>query len=519
MTDGSGGYLLALLTDSFAVRAFIGTLAAVFLSLLAIRLTPVRSPLGRRVLVLAPVVTAAAAAVASVGGQFIPTVLVMSAAERTASGSVVDMLGESRLMTQARSIGVLLAAYVAIATLLLSRRMFGALSVRRMLHRARRPDGYDRTLRMVQRLSASLEIRTPDVRLVTDCPGGAFSSGRLRPVIALDPALVATLDDGELEGLIAHELAHLRRADPLTGLVVGVIRDVAFFLPGVHIAAHWLCMEQEESADELAAAVTHRPAALASGLLKAWQTKRRRIPHGACAASGAGTSVRLLRPLQWSAAHLMPAGLAPWPAADGMAILTRRVERLIHALPAISDRRRQVEMWVGVTVTIVAVVAALAAPAWLSRRHADLLGFFYLTTQSSSSAESPAFTTFRALSSDVETLTGPVGAYGSAGTDDLYQGHDTGSAPRVIRQEASVACPCVSSPTQLALGQSASPTEAAGSTRGSQAWTLQHLRNRADLQATRRLLLMDNTDQQFGFLTAGRPVATGDSSLPSGLLK
>jgi Zn-dependent protease with chaperone function len=511
VTDGSGGFILALLTDSFAVRAFVGTLAAALLSMLTIRFAPIRSPRGRRMLVLAPVITAIVAAVASVGSAFLPTVWVMGAPG--SADTALEMLGQSGTMAPRRDVSVLLAVYLLIASVLLVRRGFGALTVRRMLRQARCPERYERPVRTVQRLSAKLGIRTPEVRFVPRCPGGAFTAGRRRPVVALDPALVATLDDRELEGLVAHELAHLRRADPLTCLAVGITRDAAFFLPGVHLAARWLREEQEESADELAATLTHRPAALASGILKVWQQSQHRAPPTACAAAGASASWR------WLPARLVPAGLTPWPAVDPAGVIKRRVERLISALPSTSGRRRRTESVIGVVVTVIAVVTALLAPTWLSHRHTDLLGFFYLTNEAPSAAESPAFATFRALAPESATSTHDVlsgVAFGDAAAPALGESRQGESRQALQHDGGTAMCPCVATPSQLAAAQSAAPGEG-GMSWGSHAWERQRERNEARLQANRRLLLMDSTEQQFGFLTAGRRTRALDERIPMGV--
>jgi hypothetical protein len=67
------------------------------------------------------------------------------------------------------------------------------------------------------------------------------------------------------------------------------------------------------------------------------------------------------------------------------------------------------------------------------------------------------------------------------------------------------------------MGQSATPVETGGSSWGPEAWTLQYLDNQADLEATRRLMLMDGP-QQLGFLTAGRS-ERAEVTLPAGALR
>lgn len=512
MSDGSGGYLLALLTDSFAVRAMIGTLAALLLALLTIKVVHVRSALARRVLVLAPVVTVAIAAVASIGGQFIPTLMVMGSAAEPDGAGMLDVLGESRQMSEARSVGYLLAAYGVVAVVLLTRRMLGAARVRALLRRADDPGRDDRPARVLRRVASDMRMPVPRLRLVPDCPGGAFAAGRRAPVIALDPALALQLDDGELQGLLAHELAHIRRADPLTGLLVGVVRDLAFFLPGVHVAARWLCVEQEHSADEFAAASTGRPGALASGLLKVWHSgsgHRRRLPAGACAAAGSawGHRARMLAGsvnAVASAGQAAWAGVTPWSGRDAVAVITQRIERLIGGQPRVSTRRQRWETAAAVSVTALAATTALSAPAWFSDRHADLVGFFYLSSDTAVEAESPAMATFRTLSGAGAATAGTALADDAAPAAVGAPAQADGAPERAARQESAAACPCIASPSQLAAAQSGAPGERPTTTWGARGWTLQSLRHQADLEATRRLLLMDSTAQQMGFLTAGR---------------
>lgn len=525
MSDGSGGYLLALLTDSFIVRAMIGTLAALLLALLTIRLVPIRSALARRVLVLAPVVTAAVAAVASVGGQFVPTIMVMNGGQVATEGGALEVLGETRQMTEARSVGYLVLLWLVIASVLLSRRVVGAVRVRALLRRAPVAGRGDRSARALRRVAREMVVRPPELRLVSGCPGGAFTVGRRTARIALDPELAASLDDDELRGLLAHELAHVRRGDPLTGLLVGIVRDLAFFLPGIHIAARWLGVEQEHSADELAAESTQRPGALASGLLKAWHSAgadgaRSHLPAGACAAAAGGWGHRRRFAQLWQLwserspgqlmAAVVPAGVSPWSSADPLTSITQRIERLIAAAPSVSTGRRRAETVAALAVTVLAALTAVVAPAWFSHRHADLVGFFYLSTAQTVEVESPAMTTFRALAgaSPPATVGQVEETSRAAGVATPASGDPAASA----RQESAAACPCIPSPSQLAAAQSASPAERTGTAWGSQGWTLQSLRHQSQLEATRRLLLMDNAQQQVGFLTAGRSLPGARSS-------
>ncbi len=262
----TGGFLLSLLTESFAVRALLGSLVAAGLAALVVRTSLVRTRAARRLVVLAPVTTAAAAAVWSLwdAEAYLPELWLTSAGAPSA-GQVLQLLGEWRVVSPARGGDLLVVAWGLVAGVLLTRRAAGLVTARRLVRMAE-PVASDHPLaRVAADLAGDLGLRRVRILLLDGCPGGAFTTGSRHPVVVVDPALTSSLDGRELEGLVAHELAHVARRDPLVEVLVGVFADLTFFLPTVSLAARRLRREQEESADELASTATRRPAALASG--------------------------------------------------------------------------------------------------------------------------------------------------------------------------------------------------------------------------------------------------------------
>ena len=131
-----------------------------------------------------------------------------------------------------------------------------------------RNTGSKRVQAVVRTLAAQMRLPTPATAVVPDCPGGASVIGIRQPILVLDEQFVASLDDLELQGVVAHELAHIRRRDNLVAFMLGIVADLAFFVPGGRWALRQLHAERELAADQLAVATTQRPGALASGLLK-----------------------------------------------------------------------------------------------------------------------------------------------------------------------------------------------------------------------------------------------------------
>lgn len=495
--DGSGGFFLSLLTESFAVRALLGSLAAAALAGLIVRLGLVRTARARRGLVLAPVVAVAAAAmaVAHAGGVYLPQLWVTGRGDGPA-GQLLESLGELRVVSTSAGVDVLLLAYGLVVAALVGRRLLGLYACRRLVRRARPPVGYGALTPVVHRLAARLDLPTPRLLMLESCPGGAFATGVRRPAIVLDPLLVRGLDHHELEGLLAHELAHIRRRDPLVWLLVGFCRDASFFLPPLHVAASWLRREQEESADELASLATRRPAALASSILKVWKRAGGRGgPRMACAALGSSLGGSL-GTFGGNRAHGGPLALAgvgsTAPVTPAMRVVTARIERLLSQPRAPFTRlRRRAEVVLAATVMLAAVVAALVLPGWVvTGFNAYSLSFVYLSAPPAQEVESPAFSTFRALTPER-----------TAADRSRQRAVTAGAVP------SSPACPCVESQAQLHRGVAArgvpAPPRMLWRAAGQDPWEFTNLWGRTELES-RPLWTLTDSGSQVGFFLLAR---------------
>ncbi len=101
------------------------------------------------------------------------------------------------------------------------------------------------------------------------------------PALLLPAPLVEELDDEELEGVLAHEVAHLALNRPRGCCDPLWLRPLYWLNPTSFAVGRLLAREEELACDELAARVTERPEALASALLKAYRfekSERRFLP-------------------------------------------------------------------------------------------------------------------------------------------------------------------------------------------------------------------------------------------------
>jgi beta-lactamase regulating signal transducer with metallopeptidase domain len=82
--------------------------------------------------------------------------------------------------------------------------------------------------------------------------------GWLSPIILLPASAVIGLSPSELRGLLAHELAHIRRHDYLVNLLQTVIETLLFYHPATWWLGNVIRQERENCCDDLAAAVCDR---------------------------------------------------------------------------------------------------------------------------------------------------------------------------------------------------------------------------------------------------------------------
>jgi beta-lactamase regulating signal transducer with metallopeptidase domain len=103
-------------------------------------------------------------------------------------------------------------------------------------------------------------IGLPGFRRVFASPhvGQPSAVGFWKPVVILPLALVAQMPPDMLDAVIAHELAHLRRLDPLVNLAQRLVETLLFYHPAVWWLSGQIRREREICCDELAVAATER---------------------------------------------------------------------------------------------------------------------------------------------------------------------------------------------------------------------------------------------------------------------
>ncbi len=80
--------------------------------------------------------------------------------------------------------------------------------------------------------------------------------GQLKPIIVFPVSLFTGLSNQEVEAIIAHELAHIKRNDYLFNIIQSVIETLFFFHPAVWIISRIIRDEREHCCDDIAVAIT-----------------------------------------------------------------------------------------------------------------------------------------------------------------------------------------------------------------------------------------------------------------------
>jgi len=171
------------------------------------------------------------------------------------------------------------------------------------------PEVYSRVFPIVQSLTQRMGLPMPRLWLIADPSPNAFATGRNaeHASVAFTVGVLQLMNDQELEGVVAHELGHVKNRDILTSSVaatlaaaITVLARMAFWFGGrsdddergsgwaglimlilAPIAALLIQMAisrtREYAADETSAHVTHNPNELISALGKL-ESYSKRIP-------------------------------------------------------------------------------------------------------------------------------------------------------------------------------------------------------------------------------------------------
>ncbi|TWT33040.1 M56 family metallopeptidase [Blastopirellula retiformator] len=107
-------------------------------------------------------------------------------------------------------------------------------------------------MQRAERLAETMQIKRRIVWLQSTIIQTPLTFGWLRPIVVTPSALLSGLTVAEVECLLAHELAHIRRHDFVVNLLQSAVETLLFYHPAIWWISRQIRFEREQICDEIA---------------------------------------------------------------------------------------------------------------------------------------------------------------------------------------------------------------------------------------------------------------------------
>jgi len=117
-------------------------------------------------------------------------------------------------------------------------------------------------------IKARMAFTRPVKLLLSEQMDGPAAIGWLKPVVLLPFSAITGLDSAQLQAVLAHELAHIRRHDFFVNVLQQCVESLLFYHPAVWWLSRRIRTEREHVCDDLAVAACGDPAVYAKALIE-----------------------------------------------------------------------------------------------------------------------------------------------------------------------------------------------------------------------------------------------------------
>jgi GWxTD domain-containing protein len=183
--------------------------------------------------------------------------------------------------------------WIAGVSLIYLRRVTSCISVQRL-----RRHGVccvpERWQEELTRLSVQLRIAKPILLLESCFADVPMVVGHFRPLILLPVGLLAGLAPAQIEAVLLHELAHIRRHDYLVNLLQRLVEGLLFYHPATWWISRVMRAERENCCDDVVVSISGDPHEYASALAALEQNRLSNL-EPAVAATGGNLMKRIRR--------------------------------------------------------------------------------------------------------------------------------------------------------------------------------------------------------------------------------
>lgn len=228
----------------------------------------------------------------------------------------------------------------------LSLRIFGGWVVTQRLKRYMTnpvaPEWQEAVARLSRRMRLSRTVRLCE-SVMAEVP---TVIGWLRPVILLPVSALTGLSPRQMEALLAHELAHIRRHDYLVNLLQTAVETLLFYHPAVWWVSRQIRIEREHCCDDLAVAACGDVLTYARALTRLEELRLHGLPQLAVAANG-GSLLRRIRRLVEApphSSHRSATWLAGMIAIAAVLGIWAGAQTTLHSEEAVASELRRLQL-------------------------------------------------------------------------------------------------------------------------------------------------------------------------------
>jgi len=201
----------------------------------------------------------------------IPVVIVATAAASWRDRAM-DMMTTAR-----QSLPTVVALWFVGVMFLSSRLLVSWIRARALLYRGA-SDASAELQQTAKRIADALRLKRA-VRLLESAAVEVPSVlGTIRPAILLPASTLTGLTPDQIEMILAHELAHIRRHDFLINLLQAFVETLMFYHPAVWWMSRRVRIERENCCDDMAVAVCGNPLQYAKALTRLEELRAEALP-------------------------------------------------------------------------------------------------------------------------------------------------------------------------------------------------------------------------------------------------
>ena len=191
----------------------------------------------------------------------------LSLATKPGTGFSIDVGPDQPVPARKFKLHTWLAFLYLVGVLVMVSRFVLALLFHRKVTRTGQEVSDPRYIDRLRKVCAQIELKTVPRMVEFGRTTSPFVSGIIKPIVVFPAAMLCNLSVHEIDLILTHEMAHLKRRDHWMIAVQRVVESLLFFHPLVWLMSRQLSREREHACDDYVVNTGHRPDEYAKVLL------------------------------------------------------------------------------------------------------------------------------------------------------------------------------------------------------------------------------------------------------------